>query len=145
MNKKQKIQIIILVVLLIIFDQIFKIMNISNIEINKYESNNNISYILISILAIIIIVRYMLNENTFIKMDTRVILAFAIAGALSNIIDRIWLGSVINYIIIPNFTSVNFAYIYITITWIGMAVMLTKYTVNRIKERRNNKTNNQTK
>ena len=136
MNKKQKIIIIVLIVLLILLDQIFKIVNINNIEINK-DSNNNISYILISVPAIIIIIRYMLSNNIFIKMDTRVILTFAIAGATSNVIDRVWLGNVINYIDIPNFTPVNLAYIYIAITWVGIAIILTKYTVNRIKEKHN--------
>ena len=139
MNKKQKIIIIVLIVLLILLDQIFKIVNISHIGINK-DADNNTSYILISVLAIIIIIRYMLSKNSFIKMYTRIILTFAVAGAVSNLIDRIWLGEIINYINIPSFTSINLAYIYIVITWVGMAVILTKYTVNRIKEKRNNKT-----
>mgnify|MGYP002870200010 CR=1 FL=1 len=51
--------------------------------------------------------------NTYIKMDSRVVISFAIAGCISSIIDRIWNGGVINYINIPNFTSLNLGYVYI--------------------------------
>ena len=133
MNKKQKIIILILIIVLIIIDQILKITYITTQGVNIEKTIDNTSYILISIIAIIALVRYILTDNTFIKMDSRIILSFAIAGATSNVIDRLWSGNVINNIKIPSFTDINLSYVYIFITWIGMAIILTKYTINRIK------------
>ena len=102
-------------------------------------SDNNITYILISFIAIIFLARYVNSNNTYIKTSNKIILSFAIAGVASNLIDRIWKGYVLNYIYIPNFPSLNLAYIYIIITWIGLAFMLTKYTVKQWNEKRTKK------
>jgi len=149
MKEKEKKIIIILIVVLIVIDQILKLfLYNSNIQIttengwgigiiNNTKTENNLVYILISILAVMALVRYIKSNNTFIKMNSRVILSFSIAGAISNAIDRVWNGGTINYIIIPNFSALNLSYVYFIITWIGMAVILTKYTSDRIKEKKN--------
>lgn len=149
MKPKEKKIIYILIIALIIIDQIAKILifktDITLINnagwgigiLANQKSENNIAYILISIVAVMMLVRYINSNNTFIKKDTRVILSFAISGAISNSIDRIWNGGTINYINIPNFTPINLSYVYFIITWIGMAVILTKYTSDRIKEKKN--------
>ena len=151
MKDKEKRILIILVSALVIVDQIIKIiMYNSKIQIinsigwgigvlNNTKSGDNLVYILISIIAVIALVRYIKSNNTFVKMNSRVILSFAIAGAISNTIDRIWNGGTINYINIPNFSALNLSYVYFIITWIGMAVILTKYTSNRIKEKKERK------
>ena len=149
MKPKEKKIIYILIIALIIIDQIAKILifktDITLINnagwgigiLANQKSENNIAYILISIVAVMMLVRYINSNNTFIKKDSRVILSFAISGAISNSIDRIWNGGTINYINIPNFTPINLSYVYFIITWIGMAVILTKYTSDRIKEKKN--------
>ena len=149
MKPKEKKIIYILIIALIIIDQIAKVLifkkNITSVNedgwgigvLANQKSENNIAYILISIVAVMMLVRYINSNNTFIKTDSRVILSFAISGAISNSIDRIWNGGTINYINIPNFTPINLSYVYFIITWIGMAVILTKYTSARIKEKKN--------
>lgn len=151
MKDKEKRILIILVSALVIVDQIIKIiMYNSKIQIinsigwgigvlNNTKSGDNLAYILILIIAVIALVRYIKSNNTYIKMNSRVILSFSIAGAVSNAIDRVWNGGTINYINIPNFSALNLAYVYFIITWIGMAVILTKYTSNRIKEKKERK------
>ncbi len=149
MKPKEKKILIILVIALILIDQIAKILifktNINLINeagwgievLTNQKSENNIAYILISIIAVMALARYINSNNTFIKMNSRVILSFSIAGAISNAIDRVWNGGTINYINIPNFSSLNLSYVYFIITWIGMAIILTKYTSDRIKEKKN--------
>ena len=151
MKEKQKKIIIILIIVLIIIDQILKIVlyktGLKIIAENGWgigvltntKTENNIAYILVSIVAVIALIRYIKSNNTFIKMDSRVILSFSIAGAISNAIDRVWNGGTINYINIPNFSALNLSYVYFIITWIGMAVILTKYTSDRIKEKKEHK------
>ena len=151
MKEKERKILIFFIVILIFIDQILKIVIFkANIQIitengwgmgilNNTKTENNVAYILISILAVIALVRYIKSNNTFIKMDSRVILSFSIAGAISNAIDRVWNGGTINYINIPNFSALNLSYVYFIITWIGMAVILTKYTSDRIKEKKEHK------
>lgn len=151
MKEKQKKIIIILIIVLIIIDQVSKIVlyktGLKIIAENGWgigvltntKTENNIAYILVSIVAVIALIRYIKSNNTFIKMDSRVILSFSIAGAISNAIDRVWNVGTINYINIPNFSALNLSYVYFIITWIGMAVILTKYTSDRIKEKKEHK------
>ena len=145
---KNKKTLIIIAIILVLIDQIAKILmlNMDFVLINqngfglRLEQNpstyNNIAYILISGIAIYLILKYMKSNNSFIKFSNRIVLDFALAGAISNLIDRIWLGHVINYISIPFFTNMNLGYFYIIITWIGLAAVLTKYTMNNMKKRK---------
>lgn len=151
MKDKEKKILIVLIAILVLVDQVLKIvMYNSKIQIinstglgigvlNNTKSENNIAYILFSILAVIMLIRYISSNNSYIKMNSRVILSISIAGAISNAIDRIWNGGTINYINIPKFSALNLSYIYFIITWIGMAVILTKYTSDRIKEKKGSK------
>ena len=151
MKNKEKKTVIILIVFLIIIDQIIKIViynsKIQSVNpdgwgigiINNTKTENNLAYILISVLAVMALVRYIKSNNTFIKMNSRVILSFSIAGAISNAIDRIWNGGTINYINIPKFSALNLSYVYFIITWIGMAFILTVFTRDRIREKKGRK------
>lgn len=149
MNNKEIKKITILVVCLIIIDQILKVtLLITNIRIgNIYgwslgileqtQSENKIQYILIGIVAITALIRYISSNNSFIKFNNKIIINFAIAGCISNLIDIIWNGGVINYINISKYISINLGYMYIIVTWIGMAIIFTKYTSKLIIEKRN--------
>ena len=112
---------------MIVLDQITKyiFLKIGQVIVPN-EPQNNGYYILVSIVIVIMLIRYMANTNSFIKSGTRVVLSFAIAGALGNVIDRIFRGYVISFIKLGDFININLAYIYIAITWVGMAAILTK-------------------
>lgn len=145
---KENKKITVIVIILILLDQIFKLV-VFNFGINlktdngfgiilneSFVTENNIAYILISFIAIYLILKYIKSNNSYIHFSNRVILSFALSGAISNLIDRIWLGHVICYISIPFFTSLNLGYFYIIITWGGLAILLTKYTMKNIKKRK---------
>lgn len=151
MKDKEKKILIVLIAMLVLVDQVLKIvMYNSKIQIinstgwgigiiNNTKTENNLAYILISVLAVMALVRYIKSNNSFIKMNSRVILSFSIAGAISNAIDRIWNGGTINYINIPKFSALNLSYVYFIITWIGMAFILTVFTRDRIREKKERK------
>lgn len=141
MNKKEKKILIILIIILVLVDQIIKIISITKGNISIQKDKDNISYILINIITSTIIIRYMLSDNSFVKLDSRILLSLTLAGIISNTIDMIWAKDVITYINVPSFARINLSYIYIAITWIGMAVVLTRFTANRIKEKRSNNGN----
>ena len=100
---------------------------------------NNGYYIIISIIIVLMIIRYISNENTYIKKGTKTILSLAVAGAIGNMIDRIWNGYVIVFINLGKDFYINFAYIYIIIAWVGMAAILAKNSYLFLKERKNKK------
>ncbi len=142
-KKKENKLVLILIMCLIFIDQLIKIIiKIKGISIEKnIDSEENIKYIFISIVAIIVLIRYIKSNNTYIKLKNKIILGFAISGVTSNIIDRIIFGHVINYINIPKFFAINLSYIYFIVTWIGIAVILTIHTHNVIKEKKGRKIN----
>ena len=136
-NKKQKNIIILLIVITLFIDQITKFVSYKMGYISVNENSNNGYNILISIIIILMIIRYISNNNLFIKMDTRIILSFGISGAMGNLIDRIWLKKVITFINLGNKLELNIAYIYIIIAWVGMAAILTRNSSKFINDRKN--------
>lgn len=139
-NKRQVIFFTIFILVILILDLITKFIAMKNGKaIISSQTENNSYYILMSIIAVLMIIRYISNDNAFIKNDTKVVLGFGIAGAIGNAIDRFFYGYVIAFIKIANSFNINLAYIYIIITWIGMAAILTKNSYRFLKERKNKK------
>ena len=91
------------------------------------------------------ILRYIQNNNTFIKLDTRIILTLAISGIFGNLIDRIWNTEPLMFIKITNQINLNLAYSYILIAWVGMAFILTKNTSKMLNEKRVKRNENKSK
>lgn len=138
--KEKKFLIIIFSVTLIL-DQITKIIayaNGWNIIIDN-DTGNNGYYIIMTLIIVFMIIRYISNDNTFIKSDTKIILTLAISGAIGNLIDRIWNKKVIIFMDFGKSIFLNLAYIYILIAWIGLAVILTKNTMKIINDRKKEK------
>ena len=140
MKKKEKIIIYIFIIILLLIDQITKIIAIKNgYIIQNTNINSNGYYIFINIIIVLMIIRYIFNNNLYIKMQTRIILSFAIAGGIGNLIDRIWNKSVIVFINLNNHIEINLAYIFILVSWIGMAIILTINTTKFLKNKRKNR------
>lgn len=136
-EQRQKKILIFCTIVLISIDQITKIiMYRQNNIIGNMDKSSRGYYIALSLIILISIIRYVLNDNRFIKFDTRLVLSFAIAGLIGNVIDRIWLGYVINFIKINELININLSYIYIFIAWIGMAIILTKNSMKILKDRK---------
>lgn len=138
MKEKQNKKILLIIFLIaLILDQVSKIISYANgwnINLNTDTSNNGY-YIVMTIIIVLMIIRYISNENTFIKLDTKIILTLAISGAVGNLIDRIWNQNVIIFIDLGRSIYLNLAYIYILIAWVGLAAILTKNTMKILKEK----------
>ena len=142
-SKKDGKTLTIFIIAILIIDQITKIVLYKKgMSITSNSSDNNGYYIVISIIIVFMIIRYISSDNTFIKMGTKVILGFGIAGAIGNSIDRIWNKNVIVFIKLGEYVNLNLAYIYIFITWVGMAIILAKNSIKFINERKYSKKNN---
>ena len=137
MSKDKKILITIFIIALLL-DQVTKIVAYINgwiIESNE-DIKNNGYYIIMSIIIIIMIIRYISNDNTFIKLDTKIILTLAISGAVGNVIDRIWNQKVLIFINLGHSIHLNLSYIYVLIAWIGLAAILTRNSMKILKEKK---------
>ena len=146
-NKHRKILIFIFIISLLL-DQITKFIAYKKqfiIQNSNILAQNRGYLIIISIVIIIMLLRYIQNNNTFIKLDTRIILTLAISGIFGNLIDRIWNTEPLMFIKITNQINLNLAYIYILIAWVGMAFILTKNTSKMLNEKRVKRNENKSK
>ena len=146
-NKHRKILIFIFIISLLL-DQITKFIAYKKqfiIQNSNILAQNRGYLIIISIVIIIMILRYIQNNNTFIKLDTRIILTLAISGIFGNLIDRIWNTEPLMFIKITNQINLNLAYSYILIAWVGMAFILTKNTSKMLNEKRVKRNENKSK
>lgn len=140
-EKKDKKILIVIFFIALILDQISKIIAYKNGWNISSEASNNGYNIVITLIIVLMLIRYISNDNTFIKLDTKIILTLAISGAIGNLIDRIWNQNVIIFIDLGKSIHLNFAYIYVLIAWIGFAAILTRNTMVIIKNRKKVKEN----
>ena len=140
-EKKDKKILIVIFLIALILDQISKIIAYENGWNISSEASNNGHNIVITLIIVLMLIRYISNDNTFIKLDTKIILTLAISGAIGNLIDRIWNQNVIIFIDLGKSIHLNFAYIYVLIAWIGFAAILTRNTMVIIKNRKKVKEN----
>ena len=149
---KNTISVITLIMVLILLDQITKIFIINNptkiimqniLEIRLAKNtggafgigqNSTFSYIVTNIIVLGIIIKFMTNGNKLIDKKTKVLLSLILAGGISNLIDRIFRGFVVDFIEIGKLPIFNLADIYITIGWIGIVIIFAIFT---FKERKN--------
>ena len=137
MKKKEKIIIYIIISILLLIDQISKIIAMNRgWTIQNTNTSNNGYYVFINIIIVFMLIRYIFNNNSFIKTFTRIILSFGISGGIGNLIDRIWNKNVILFINLNNHIELNISYVYILIAWIGMAVILTKDSAKFLHEKK---------
>ena len=140
-EKKDKKILSVIFLIALILDQISKISAYKNGWNISSEASNNGYNIVITLIIVLMLIRYISNDNTFIKLDTKIILTLAISGAIGNLIDRIWNQNVIIFIDLGKSIHLNFAYIYVLIAWIGFAAILTRNTMVIIKNRKKVKEN----
>ena len=146
MNTKKVLKIVITVCIIIIaIDQLSKFLitqfvpsTVGNeyfgIEITENTgmafgfNSGNTKNIFLSLLVIFIIISFIRNQREQLEPKVLVAISMALGGGISNIIDRIFRGGVLDFIkilFIPNF---NIADLCICIGWILIVVFLIIYT-----------------
>lgn len=146
MKENKILKIVIIVVLIItIVDQLSKILvtrlvskNIGN-EYFGFEiventgmafgfNSGNTKNIILSIFVILMISSFIKNQKNEIDTKTAIAISMVLGGGISNLIDRIFRGGVLDFIkvlFIPNF---NVADICICIGWVLLVIFLIIYT-----------------
>ncbi len=146
-NKRQYIVIVLIIFAIILLDQIIKAIMISNnneitifdgVLALNYNENTGIAFgignkniigvIFTDILVISILLRFLIRQIQNMNCMSRISLSFIIAGGISNFIDRIIRGKVIDYIdiskIINEFPIFNIADIFIVVGFIIFVIIV---------------------
>ena len=158
-NNKKYRSIIISIIVLVIIDQLLKILILKvgnktliegilslNITENKngtygINSNSTITYVLTNLVVIVIAYKFITIQNQFVDKKTKIFLTLIIAGGISNSIARIFRGYVVEFVNIIKLPIFNLADIYILIGWVSMVAIFTVFTAQEIKNRRIEKEN----
>ena len=144
---KVDIAIILIIIAIIVIDQVSKIIvqNVGtiNIEQNTYsiseeDPNSGMMYIVTNLIIIVIITRFMLSQNQFIDKVLKVFLSFIIAGGISNLIDRIVRGYVLEWINISKIDWLpmfNIADVLVLVGWILVVGKFTYFTAKELRRK----------
>lgn len=157
--KKEYKLIVISIIILIAIDQLLKffvlkvgnqnlIGNFLNLKLSENAngtygvgSNSTFSYIVTNLIVVIIAFKFATSQNQFVDKKIKVFLTLIISGGISNTIDRIFRGYVIEFLQIGKLPIFNLADIFILIGWVSMAAVFAAFTTNEIKERKIEKQN----
>ncbi len=141
-EKKKKINkfdiaIIIIIIAIIVIDQISKII-VQNTYSMGTDSNSGTIYIVTNLIIIVLITRFMLSQNKFIDKILKVFLSFIVAGGISNLIDRIARGYVLEWINISRIEWLpmfNIADIFVLAGWILVVGKFTYFTAKELRQK----------
>ena len=141
-EKKKKINkfdiaIIIIIIAIIVIDQISKII-VQNTYSMGTESNSGMTYIVTNLIIIVLITRFMLSQNQFVDKVLKVFLSFIVAGGISNLIDRIARGYVLEWINISRIEWLpmfNIADIFVLAGWILVVGKFTYFTAKELRRK----------
>lgn len=144
--KKNKILrlIIVIAIGLIVFDQISKMLIIKyyqgpiekgivgitliqNTAMAFGFSSGNTKNIVLTSIVLLIVINFIRNQKDRIDTKTAIALSLVLAGGISNLIDRVLRGGIVDFIKIKNFAIFNIADCYVVLGWILLIVFLIKF------------------
>ncbi len=146
MKNKTVRLIVILVTILVIIDQLSKILittfvneQIGNDYIGLQIANNtglafgfndgsNTKNIFLMIFVLFIVIRFIKNQKELIDTKTAVSISMILAGGIGNLLDRIFRGAVVDFIKIFKFPLFNIADCLVVIGTILLIIFLVIFT-----------------
>ena len=144
-KKKFKVSITILIIItIILIDQISKILVINLVKqdtgiiaLSAKTEDIKADDVIISVISdcvvFVIIIKFLKEQSKNMSKKVKYSLAMILGGGISNCIDKIWNGEVINFVKVGRLPVVNIAYIFYVICWIIFIFFMVKSTLN-VKE-----------
>lgn len=155
MNKENKMtkETILLVgiqLIIILLDQILKIWvqsvreidiisGILNFRVSENNSaaygigsNSTVMYVLTNVVILGIIFKFMTTQNELVDKKLKIFLSFILAGGISNVIDKIFRGYVMEFIDFGQVVKLpifNIADLFVLIGWVAIAAIFASFTV----------------
>ena len=152
--KKLYIKLAIMIFLIIFIDQLSKVLVVHYEEISLLSGNivlkqsqiSNSAYdetsrgvnILTNLVIVGIILGIIKSDNQFVTKKTKILLSFAFAGGVSNIIDRLCRGSVVEFVNIGNFPAFNLADVCILIGWVSFVAIFASFSAKEFAKKKSN-------
>ena len=152
--KKLYIKLAIMIFLIIFIDQLSKVLVVHYEEISLFSGNiilkqsqiSNSAYdetsrgvnILTNLVIVGIILGIIKSDNQFVTKKTKILLSFAFAGGVSNIIDRLCRGNVVEFINIGNFPAFNIADVCILIGWVSFVAIFASFSAKEFAKKKSN-------
>lgn len=99
------------------------------------NSGENLENIALSLLFIFIIIRFLIKQKKNIDLKTEIVLYMILAGGISNLIDRIIRGAIIDFISIKNFPMFNLADMFIVVGWVLFIVFIFMYSTKKVDKK----------
>ncbi len=150
--KKLYIKLAIMIFLIIFIDQLSKVLVVHYEEISLLSGNivlkqsqiSNSAYdetsrgvnILTNLVIVGIILGIIKSDNQFVTKKTKILLSFAFAGGVSNIIDRLCRGSVVEFVNIGNFPAFNLADVCILIGWVSFVAIFASFSAKEFAKKK---------
>lgn len=153
-KEKKKLYLIlaIMIFLIIFIDQLSKVLVIhygeitwisDNIVLKPTEMQNGMYdetsrgvTILTNLVIVAIIFGIIKSDNQFVTKKTKILLSFAFAGGVSNIIDRLCRGSIVEFINIGNFPAFNIADVCILIGWVSFVAIFASFSSKELTKKK---------
>ena len=153
-KEKKKLYLIlaIMIFLIIFIDQLSKVLVIHYGEITwisdkivlkptemkngMYDETSRGVRILTNLVIVAIIFGIIKSDNQFVTKKTKILLSFAFAGGVSNIIDRLCRGNVVEFINIGNFPAFNIADVCILIGWVSFVAIFASFSSKELTKKK---------
>ena len=118
----------------IIIPKLLEIDIIKNIGIAFGLNNGNLKNIFITIVILIMIIGFIKKQYQNIDRNMMISLSLILGGGISNLIDRIIRGGVIDFIKVSTFPIFNIADISIVVGWILLIICVVNFGINKEME-----------
>lgn len=118
----------------IIIPKLLEIDIIKNIGIAFGLNNGNLKNIFITIVILIMIIGFIKKQYQNIDRNMMIALSLILGGGISNLIDRIFRGGVVDFIKVSTFPIFNIADITIVVGWILLIICVVRIGTNKEME-----------
>lgn len=111
----------------ILLPRVLELEIVDNTGIAFGMNSGNLKNIVITLIIIGLIIYFLISQRKMINKKTLYALSLMLAGGISNLIDRIIFGGVLDFIKISNFPIFNVADMSVVLGWLFLIINIIKF------------------